>query len=79
MVKAWLRRKVDEPETLANYSGPTKCLSPERAKVADELRKGGELWEFSSGPDSWRQLMGWSGLCVVRDGQIVASIVICQS
>jgi hypothetical protein len=79
MIEAWLRQKVDDPEILAAYSDPARCLRPVSARVAEELRKGGELWEFSSDPESWRQLMGWGGFCVVRDGKIVASVVVCQS
>jgi hypothetical protein len=72
MNESWLRRKVDDPEVLARYSDPVRCRRRESIRLAEELRKGGELWEFSSDPESWR-LMGRDGLCVVRDGKVVAS------
>jgi hypothetical protein len=72
MNEEWLRRKVEDPEVLARFSDPARCRRPESLRVAEELRKGGELWEFSSDPESWRA-MGWGGLCVVRDGKVVAS------
>ena len=54
---------------------PSEYTDPETAHVAEQLRQGGELLEFCSPPETWRQLMGWAGYAVVRDGEIVASVV----
>ncbi len=39
------------------------------------LRPGDELWEFSSPEESWARLAGLEGLSIVRDKEIVASII----
>jgi hypothetical protein len=77
--KEWLTCKADE-NTVSWYSRPPdKHSLPDAAKVAEELRRGGELWEFCSPPETWAQLMGWGGYVVVRDGEIVACFVNRQS
>lgn len=40
-----------------------------------QMRPGDELWEFSSSQESWRYLCGRGGIALVRDGEIVASLV----
>ncbi len=79
MFKAWLCRRADA-DAIQRYSrDPTWYIDPEAAHVAEHLRQGGELWEFCSPPETWKELMGWAGFAVVRDGEIVASIVTQQN
>jgi hypothetical protein len=39
------------------------------------MQDGDELWTFSSPPEFWEALMGRAGLCIVRKGDVVASLV----
>jgi hypothetical protein len=37
------------------------------------IAEGGELWRWSTPPESWREMMGACGLAVVKDGRIIAA------
>jgi hypothetical protein len=39
------------------------------------IRESDELWEFSSPPPTWERLAGRRGLCLLRNGRIVASLI----
>jgi hypothetical protein len=39
------------------------------------MQTGDELWEFCTDRESWQQLMGSAGIELIRDGNVVASIV----
>jgi hypothetical protein len=38
-----------------------------------------ELWEFSSSDASWRNVGGRAGVCLVRDGEVIGSILTLMS
>lgn len=40
-----------------------------------KMEAGDELWEFSSPPEMWQRLMGMAGVALVRNGDVVDSIV----
>lgn len=40
-----------------------------------QIKQGDEIWKFSSSTESWEDLAGREGICIVRDGEIVDSIV----
>ena len=44
-------------------------------RLKEQLRAGDELWEFASASDSWQHLAGRAGICIVRNGEVVDSIV----
>jgi hypothetical protein len=58
----WLEKKIGEAGTV-EWQGHTE---PER---------GDEVWSFRSPPESWKQLMGTGGVCLVRRGKIVDGYV----
>lgn len=39
------------------------------------IREGDQLWTFCSSGDSWENLAGSEGLCIVRNGKVVANII----
>ncbi|MBS3741595.1 MAG: hypothetical protein KGY75_06195 [Candidatus Cloacimonetes bacterium] len=39
------------------------------------IKDGDELWTFSNSKREWRLLAGREGLCIVRDGEIIHSMV----
>jgi hypothetical protein len=45
-----------------------------RALLA-EMQDGDELWAFSSSRGSWAHLGGRTGIALVRDGEVVRSLV----
>lgn len=47
--------------------------------LVDRMEPTDELWEFSSSVESWRALAGRRGICLVRDGRIVDSIITMMS
>ena len=60
---AWLDRKVSVVESPRQWRGVV------RAKPGDEV------WWFRSPPESWQQLMGTAGQCLVRDGMPIDGYV----
>jgi hypothetical protein len=58
----WLEKKLGEPGTV-EWHGQT------------EPEPGDEVWSFRSPPESWKQLMGTGGVCLVRRGKIVDGYV----
>ena len=43
--------------------------------LKSQMQPGDELWEFRTDRESWQQLMGSAGIELIRDGNVVASIV----
>jgi len=85
MDKSWLTKRttVAEVEAASMVSNPE--LGPEpvpfgfindkwKALLA-QMQPGDELWEFSSSEESWQHLAGRAGFALVRNGEVVASIV----
>lgn len=44
-------------------------------RLKERMQPGDELWEFSSPPESWAHLAGRSGIALLRDGQVIGSII----
>ena len=40
-----------------------------------QIRQGDQIWKFCSSAETWEYLEGREGLCIVRDGEVVTSIV----
>lgn len=85
MVKEWFKSKTTVEECEKKYLVEDKRLGPApvpfgfaHRKWLDfkrQIEKGDELWEFSSPLDTWTRLCGREGICIVRDGKIIDSIV----
>jgi hypothetical protein len=83
--RAWLERRttVEEAERknqvtdkrLGTKPVPFGFMNEKWVRFKGRLRDGDELWEFSSSSDSWKHLAGRSGICIVRKGRIIDSIV----
>jgi hypothetical protein len=43
------------------------------------IEPGDELWEFSNSEESWKNLSGRAGICLVRQGEVVYSLVTLMS
>ncbi len=83
--RSWLKRKttVEEEERkhmvkndeLGSEPVPFGFINKRWLELKTQIQEGDELWEFSSSAESWKHLAGRSGLCIVRKGRIIASLV----
>ncbi len=83
--KGWLKQKttiekaeqkhlVSDPR-LGPKPVPFGFINDDWEKFKAGMRPGDELWEFESPPPSWADLAGRAGLCIVREGRIIATIL----
>jgi hypothetical protein len=83
--KSWLIKQVTVEEAEAAHMVRNDRLGKEpvsfgfqnkqwRALLA-QMTKDDELWEYSSPPESWRALAGRAGIALVRNGEVVDSIL----
>lgn len=74
MFPQWLRRKasVEEFEVEHLVNGiPFGFCNPEWEALKAKLQPGDEIWYFSSPQEDWERMMGWEGIALVRDAEIV--------
>ena len=90
-IKDWLVKKItlEELETamvrneLPNEKSGVFSLAPlqnitnsdEWKKMKSALIEGDEIWEFCSPGESWKRMMGTTGICVVRNDEVIMEIV----
>jgi len=85
MDKQWLKSKTTVEECEKNNLVEDERLGPdpvtfgfmhwEWLDLKCQIEKGDELWKFSSPPEMWEHLCGRAGICIIRNGVIVNSIV----
>ncbi len=85
MYKDWLQKRVTVAEAEAAHTVPMEKLGPDPVPfgllnarwraLLSQLQEGDELWEFCSPPWTSQIMAGRRGISLVRNGQIVASIV----
>jgi hypothetical protein len=83
--KEWLKKKtaVEKAEQahlvtdrrLGPNPVPFGFINARWEKLKATMRPGDELWEFESSGESWKNLAGRAGFCVVREGRIVDAII----
>ena len=69
MDKEWLKIKMTLDEAEVRFPGP-KCTEFRR-----QFQDGDELWTFLSPPVTGQDMCARGGIALVRNGEIVASIV----
>ena len=89
MVKEWLTMKTSneeaeqanlvEDERLGPQPVPFGFQNQRWLEFKGQIQEGDELWEFSSPPETWKNLRGRAGLSIVRNGEIVDSLVTLMS
>ena len=89
MIKEWLTRKTNvedcerehvvRNEQLGADPIPFGFINQEWLALKSQIQEGDELWEFSSPPEDWKHFRGRGGICIVRRGEIVGSIVIVEN
>ena len=85
MHKGWLKKQVSVAEAEAAHMVQTDRLGPDLVPfgfqndrwrdLLAQMQDGDELWEFSSSWESWQHLAGRAGIVLVRNGEVVTSIV----
>ena len=85
MQKDWLKKRVTVEEVEAAHMIQTDRLGPEPVpfgfqngkwrSLIDQMEEGDELWTFSSSQESWARLCGCAGIALVRNSEVVNSIV----
>jgi len=67
-----------DPERVRMFPELTKPFAFQNAQWEElkaQMQPGDELWEYCTDRESWQQLMGSAGIELVRDGNVIASIV----
>ncbi len=72
-LQAWLTTATSVEVHDASMSGGS--LRQQWLELRAFMRPGDALWRFSSPRDSWRRRGGRAGLCVVRAGAVVYTLV----
>jgi len=82
--KKWLKKKttVEKAEQahlvtdgrLGPKPVPFGFINDRWEKLKATMRPGDELWEFESPRESWEDLAGRAGLCLMREGRIIDAI-----
>lgn len=88
-MNGWLRNQTTVEEAEREHLVKTDRLGPNPVpfgfihgqwlKFKGQIRPGDQLWNFCSSGESWEHLAGREGLCIVRNGEIVASIITCMN
>jgi hypothetical protein len=82
--KGWLKKKTTIEKAEQDHLVTDRRLGPKPVpfgfinaqweKFKAGIRIGDELWEFESPSESWADLAGRAGLCIVREGRIIDAI-----
>jgi hypothetical protein len=85
MIQEWLTQKITVEEAGAQHvvhddrPGPDPAAfgfqNEEWLAILRRMEPDDELWEFNSPPETWQNLCGRRGFAVVRDGEVVATIL----
>jgi len=80
MVLDWLTKSttIEEVENdhLDDNGVPFGHSHKKWLELKGKMREGDEIWYFNSPDSTWANLCGRAGLCIVRNGQIVDSLVL---
>lgn len=85
MYKNWLQRQltIEEAETrnmvcdsrLGNEEVPFGFMNKEWKTLITRMIEGDELWEFNSPEDTWENLCGRAGIALVRNGEVIDTLI----
>jgi hypothetical protein len=83
--KEWLTTRYSEGEIAAlgtTRGRVTRRMRPLLAGLLAfkaRLKPGDELWGFDSPPESWANLHGSRGMAIVRNGEVVDTLVMMEN
>jgi hypothetical protein len=82
MRKDYLRRKATVAEWEAEHlieGVPFGFCNREWEALKEKMEPGDEIWFWSSDEDSWKRMMGWEGMALVRQGEIIDFFLTAQN
>jgi hypothetical protein len=74
----WLTERVENAPTSFTAGLPDRAALRMRMawqKLQRQALGGDELWAFSNPPSTWRKMGRCSGFALVREGEIVESVI----
>lgn len=84
-MKDWLTKRITVEEAEAKHlitddrlgaaPIPFGFINSQWEKIKSSLIEGDELWEFCSPIETWENLMGCQGICLVRNEEIIMEII----
>ena len=85
MNKEWLTEQLSVEEceakhlvfdkSLGDKPIPFGFINNQWQNLLLKMQEGDEIWEFCSSSEFWQMLAGRSGVCLVRNGEIIDSII----
>ena len=85
MYTEWLTKQITLEQAEIDFLVQDDRISPDPVpfgfnnhhwnQLKSELQDGDELWLFSSPKKTWQNLCGRAGICIVRDGEVIKSMV----
>jgi hypothetical protein len=80
---SWRRDRTDvakvESSPIFDNKKPLTDSFREWKEMKSLIRPGDELWTFDSPQQEWDRHMGWQGLLLIRDGELVEVVVTAQN
>src|SRR5712692_334277 len=83
--KNWLTKRMTVEDAEATYTVKDDRLGPFPIPfgflndlwkgLLAQMVEGDQLWQFCTSGESWKNDMGRAGIALVRDGEVVASII----
>lgn len=81
----WLNNKITVEEAESRFMDQDNRISPDPVpfgffnplweKLKSNMEEVDEIWQFSSPKDSWINMCGRAGVCIIKDGKITDHIV----
>ena len=81
----WLTKQITFDQAETDFLIQDDRISPDPVpfgfnnyhwnNLKSELQDGDELWLFSSPNETWTNMCGRGGICIVRDGEVFKSMV----
>ena len=78
----WLTQRVEDAPTAFGDDLPDRSALRARMawqKLKSQARAEDELWAFRNPPSTWRKLGKRMGYALVRDGEVIQSIITVES
>jgi hypothetical protein len=83
VMKEWLQEQTTVEEAESEHLVKDESLGPNPVPFGfhydlwlsfkKQIRQGDQIWRFCSSAETWEDLAGRAGLCIVRDGEVVDS------
>ncbi len=70
--KSCLQRPVSTQEVESRKVGRPAPTNPYWLDFLAHMMEGDELWQYSSPREDWENLVGETGVAIVRDGEVVS-------